>query len=184
MSEAADLVRRWWEEVWNQRKVEVADEILAPDFVVHVFWSNPGLAGPRDVPGIEPSKEVIQLWARAFPDFHVTIEKLIDAGDAVACAHIFHCTSLGEMNGQPPTGKTAAMPGLTMMRVENGKIKEAWTCWDMLGGLQQLEMFPPLGAAGPLGMAKFAITRVRNKIRYKRGKTPVGAQADGKPADA
>jgi hypothetical protein len=168
MSENAEIVRRWWEEVWNEQKLETADELLAPDFVVHVYWSNPGLAGPRDVPGIEPSKEVIQLWARAFPGFHVTIDKLIEGPEGVACAHTFHCTSAGELNGRPPTGKSARMPGLTMMRVENGQIKEAWTCWDMLGGLQQLDMFPALNK-GPIGIFRFMGATAARTIRWRLG---------------
>src|SRR2546430_16986221 len=82
-----ELVRRWWEEVWNERRYDVADEVLAPDFEIHARWSNPTKGGPNDEGGIGPCNNDIRRWGETCPDFRVTIDKMLDAGDLVGCVH-------------------------------------------------------------------------------------------------
>jgi hypothetical protein len=57
--------------------------------------------------------------------------------------------------GIPPTGKAATITGMTLTRVENGKMVEAWTCWDALGMFEQLglagEQSGPASQAPPQG---------------------------------
>jgi steroid delta-isomerase-like uncharacterized protein len=175
MPNEADIVRRWWDELWNQRRYDVAEELLAPDFVVHVRWSNPAFSGPSDVPGIQPSKDVVKRWATSFPDFHVSIEELMEGGDFVVCVHTFSGTDLGKIEGRPgpPTGKPFSMPGITVMRVQGDKIQEAWTCWDIVSMMQQINAMPPLGS-GPLGAVRFIGSNLK-RVTFGRLRRPAAA---------
>jgi len=169
MSENTEIVQRWWQELWNERKLEVADELLAPDYVVHVLWSNPALLGPRDVPGVQPAKDIVRQWSESFEDFHVTIENIVDAGEHVTCTHTFSATHTGEFMGRPPTGQGGVIAGITIMRLANGRIQEAWTSWDMMGMAQQLGWAPKPGA-GPATMVKFMLRNARIARRASRAR--------------
>ena len=111
------LVRRVFEEVWNQGKLEVADEIYAADYVLR----NPGVA---EVRGIEALKELVTAYRAAFPDLRYTVEDLIAEGDKVAARWKVEGTHRGEMMGIPPTGKQAAVTGMSMVRIVGGKMVE------------------------------------------------------------
>jgi steroid delta-isomerase-like uncharacterized protein len=182
MPSNSDIVRRWWEEVWNGRQYDVADELLAPDFVVHVRWSNPAFGGPTDVPGVQPSKDVVKRWATSFPDFHVSIEELLEGADAVTCVHMFTGTDSGNLEGRPgpSTGKAFSMPGITAMRVRDGKIQEAWTCWDIVSLMEEINAMPRLGS-GPLGALSFIGSNVKRLTfgRLSRSKTPATTSSPG-----
>src|SRR4051794_37542855 len=59
-------VRRGFEEGINQKKLDVFDELLAPNYVNHNM--------PAPAPGPEGFKQVIGMFLTAFPDMHITIE--------------------------------------------------------------------------------------------------------------
>lgn len=54
-------------------------------------------------------------------------------------------THLGDLLGIPASGKQVTMEGITILRIEEGKIVERWGRIDALGLLQQLGVIPPLG---------------------------------------
>ena len=56
-------------------------------------------------------------------------------------------TNTGSLNGMPPTGKKAAIGGISFERYENGKLAETQLNFDMMGLLQQLGVIPNPGAA-------------------------------------
>ena len=49
--------------------------------------------------------------------------------------------------GIAPTGKQVTVTGISIQRIANGKIVEAWSTYDMLGMLQQLGVAPMPGQA-------------------------------------
>jgi steroid delta-isomerase-like uncharacterized protein len=73
----------------------------------------------------------------------VTIEEQIAEGDFVATRHIAAGTHTADFMGLPITGKFGAVSGITINRVRDGRIAEVWTCWDAVGMMQQLGIFPP-----------------------------------------
>jgi predicted ester cyclase len=48
----------------------------------------------------------------------------------------------GELMGIPPTGKQVKVSGITIDRLEGGKIVEEWGSFDQLGMLQQIGVIP------------------------------------------
>ena len=136
------IVKREVEEVWNRRKLDILDEIFAPDFINH-DPSNPQIT----------DRNSFKQWAstvlKGFPDLHLTIDDLIAEGDEVACRWTHHGTHLGEMPGLPPTGKKTAITGIIIYRFAKGKVAEAWWSRDLLGLMQQLGAIPAPGQAKP-----------------------------------
>jgi steroid delta-isomerase-like uncharacterized protein len=127
-----DLVRRSWELPDN---LGIIDEVYAPDLV----WHDPD----RDIKGIEEAKEFISTYKAAFPDLRTAVEDVIAEGDLVATRWTVRGTHQGEVEGfGPPTGRQVEMRGITIHRIEGGRIVEEWNSYDNLGVMQQLGLMP------------------------------------------
>jgi predicted ester cyclase len=140
------LVKNFFEEVWNNKNLDLLDEVYSPDFVLHALWQNTSAGGAIEAHGIEPAKKVIGGWLAGFPDMTVTVDDQVAEGDKVGSRHTSTGTHTETFMGMAPTGKKATITGMTITRIENGKMVEAWTAWDALGMFEQLGLAP--GAAG------------------------------------
>jgi steroid delta-isomerase-like uncharacterized protein len=140
LEENKALVRSFFEEVWNKHNLDYLDEIYAPDFKLHALWQNTSAGGAIEATGIEPAKTVIGGWFEGFPDLWMKIEDMVAEGDKVGTRHVSGGTHTAPFQGMPPTGRSATITGMTVQRVENGKLVEAWTSWDALGMFEQLGM--------------------------------------------
>src|SRR5258708_8897709 len=131
------LARRAMEEVWNQGKLTVIDELVASNATYHDA-NVPGgkFTGPEGV------KQFVQIYRNAFPDVRITIEDQIAEGDKVVTRWTAVGTHKGELMGIPATGKQATVTGISVGHVVNGKFVEIWTNFDALGMLQQLGVIP------------------------------------------
>jgi steroid delta-isomerase-like uncharacterized protein len=127
------VVRRIFTDILSQGKFEVASEIYAKDFVNHETT--------RDL-GLDESQAVDHGWRAAFPDLELTIEREIAEGDFVTVVWRGRGTNTGTRNGLNATGKTAEGRGISIFRVEDGRIKEEWTESSQLVILRQLGLFP------------------------------------------
>ena len=72
------LVRRTFDEVWNEGRMEVIDEITSTDFVDH-DPQNPS----REARGPEAVKPIVTMYRQAFPDLRMTVEAMFADGDCV-----------------------------------------------------------------------------------------------------
>lgn len=127
------LVRRWFDEVWNQGREETVDELFAKDAIGH------GLSETdTDVHGPEEFKVFLRNMRNAFPDIHMDVHDALSEGEKVAVRLTFTGTHRGDGLGFPATGKNVRVAGVIMARLENGQIAEVWNCWDQHGMLQQL----------------------------------------------
>jgi steroid delta-isomerase-like uncharacterized protein len=97
------IVRRWTEEGFGQGRVELADELIAEDFVNR----NPI---PGQTPGREGVKANVNALRTAFPDLSVTIEEMITDGDRVVLRDTITGTHQGTFAGVPPTGRPPGSP--------------------------------------------------------------------------
>ena len=137
MSEANKaIVRRLIEEVWNEGKLSVIDEIHASDYVGH--------APPEHMWGPEDYKELVARYRAALPDIRWTIDDMITEGDKVVFRWSTRWTHEGEFAGVAPTGRKGTAMGISICRIADGKIAEEWATWDALGFLQQIGVIPEL----------------------------------------
>jgi steroid delta-isomerase-like uncharacterized protein len=123
---------RLMEAIWNERRLEVVDEIVASDYVRH----DP--AFPGEVRGPEGFKQYVMAMCTPFPDARISIEDVIAEGDRMAVRWIFRGKHSGEFLGIPATGKNLALTGISIIRIREGKIVEGWDGYDALGMLRQL----------------------------------------------
>jgi steroid delta-isomerase-like uncharacterized protein len=126
------LARRSWESVDNP---DTLGEVYAPD----VVWHNP----EGDIQGLEEAKQFVAMFETAFPDISATVEDVVAEGDKVVSRVTIRGTHQGEVEEfGPPTGRRVEVQGLSLHRIEDGKIVEEWNSWDNLSILQQLGLAP------------------------------------------
>jgi len=127
------IVRRYIEQVLNKQRYDLIDEFLAENIELH---------GSGIPPGLEVVKQWFATFSTAFPDGYTTIEDMVAEEDKVAARITFNGTHQAEMQGIPATSKTVSMAGVTIFRLDNGKIAEGWLISDNLGMMQQLGVIP------------------------------------------
>jgi steroid delta-isomerase-like uncharacterized protein len=133
------LVRRSFEEVFNQGNLDAVEEIFAPDYVLHDPTS------PEEIRGTEGIRGYVSMYRTAFPDLQQDIEDQFAEGEKVATRLIGRGTHQGELLGIPPTGNRVEAVGIVINRISGGKIAESWANYDALGMMQQLGVIPPPG---------------------------------------
>jgi predicted ester cyclase len=124
---AMDVIRRWCDEGWTKGNVDVADELIHPNFKVH------GAGGQVVEPGIEGLKGLIRAWRTGFPDAVQRVDDIFAVGDKVCVRLTWIGTHLGEFMGVPATGKAVSVGTIGIDRVVDGKVVEGWGELDMLG---------------------------------------------------
>jgi steroid delta-isomerase-like uncharacterized protein len=127
------LMRRWFKEVWNEGRVQTIYDLMAENSVA-TGQDQPGVVihGPRDF---------VALFDRlhgAFPDIKVTVEDTFGADDKVVVRWSAKMTHTGDHLGIPATNKPVRITGITIARIEKGKIVQGWDNWDQLALMQQL----------------------------------------------
>ncbi len=119
MSEANKaIVRRYYEEVLNQRRPQVFDELADPGFTSY-------LANGTGI-GIEIYKQALAGSLAAMPDLHVTIEDQIAEGEAVVTRWLATGTPQVPFAGAQPNGQPIRVTALHIHRLRNGKLLEHW----------------------------------------------------------
>jgi steroid delta-isomerase-like uncharacterized protein len=120
------LAHEWFDEVWNKGQIEAIDRMFAMDGVAHGLVDAQGneLRGPS---GFKPF--FLQL-RNAFPDIHVEVADTICEGDKIAARCIVTGTHRGDSLGVAASNKPVRFTGMTILRIEDGKIVEAWNNFD------------------------------------------------------
>ena len=134
-----ELARRFIDELWNQRKYEVADEIFAKDFVTNSISNEPTAWEGK---GPESMKNHIKHWLVAVPDMQFTAHQVIADEEHFVIHWSAVGTNLSPFMGIPATGKPVNLLGMTISQIKDGKITLNQTIVDSLGFLQQLEVLP------------------------------------------
>jgi steroid delta-isomerase-like uncharacterized protein len=132
------LVRRIYEELWQEGNLEAIDKYYAADVVSH--GAPPGLP-----PGREGFKVYASMLTSAFSDSDVTIEDQIAEGDRVVTRWSSKGIHTGEFLGVPATGKQVTVRGIGIERIADGQVAEDWGEFDAMGLMQQLGVLPPPG---------------------------------------
>jgi len=135
------LIRRWFQEVWNEGRLETIHELMATDAV------GVGEAGPEAIHGPDEFRVFVEKLRGAFPDIHLTIEDAFSSGDKVAARWSATMTHQGDQLGIAASGKRVRITGITIARITNGQIVEGWDSWD------QLTMMREIGAIGQPSVA-------------------------------
>jgi predicted ester cyclase len=131
------LARRALEEIYAQENLELADELVHPDFQDH----EP--AHPERPDGPEGVKETVKSLHSTFRDLRFDVEEEIAEGDKVVQLVVMSGRHAGPLMGHKPTGKKFAVRHIYIWRIADDKIVDHWGSRDDLGLLTQLELLEP-----------------------------------------
>jgi steroid delta-isomerase-like uncharacterized protein len=132
--ENKEIVRRWFEEVWNKGRVDAIDEMFDENGIAHGLSADPAnpIKGPTDF------KPFHTVFRDAFPNMMIVIEDMVAEGDKVAARCSVRGKHEGLFMGREATQSPVEFSGMTIVRIENGKIVEAWNNFDFLTMNKQL----------------------------------------------
>lgn len=140
MDDPKQVIERFVDELWNARRLDVADEIFDSDCVTHQLRS--GMQEDAVRRGPQAIKEHVAGWITSFPDLRFTVEQMLTESDRVATQLRMEGTHLGSWLGIPATGKNVQIRMFTIHRVVQNKIIEDWVLVESLGVFQQLGLLP------------------------------------------
>jgi steroid delta-isomerase-like uncharacterized protein len=136
--EYEDLVRQFYVP-FNTGDVSIYDRILAPD------WIDDPLA-PGQQAGPDGFKAKIIEFRQTIPDYHVTNDEILVAGNTVAVHSTVRGTHQNTFFGVPPTSRAITMRTCDFHHIEQGVIVYTWHLEDFFGLLRQLGALPSFGA--------------------------------------
>jgi steroid delta-isomerase-like uncharacterized protein len=127
------MIRRWFDEVWNQGKEEAIDQLLAKNATM---WGT----GRPDVSstGSDEFKKFYHTMRAAFSDLKITLDQVVQQGDTAFARWTVTAMHAGEGLGTPATRKQLKLNGMSACRVHDGMIVEGWNVWDQIGMARQL----------------------------------------------
>jgi len=135
-SDNVSVVQRFIDEVINQGRYQVCDEIVAEDFI-----ELDPLPGQRQ--GREGLKEVIAMMRSAFPDINWVTDETISSGEKVVTRFTWTGTHQGSFLGIPATGRPVIVKGVVIDRIVNSRMTDSRILMDTFGMMMQLGVIPP-----------------------------------------
>ena len=133
-NESMEVLHRWFEEVWNKKREEAIDELFAEEGVAHGLADENG----EDLRGPAGFKPFFRRFRDAFPDIEVVIEDCVCEGDKTAARCTVRAKHTGEGLGVAATGNPVEFTGMSLVRVQDGKIVEAWNNFDFMSLNRQI----------------------------------------------
>ena len=133
MPEPADVVRRFYDELWNEWRLDLVDELLATDLR---FRGSRGAV----LEGRDAFRAYAEATRRGFPDWHNEVDELLVEGDRVAARLTWSGTSTGPFEGREATGARVRYVGAAFFRVASGAIATAWVVGDTEAFRRSLDM--------------------------------------------
>ena len=120
-----EVIRAYVETIFNQRQVERADELVAPDYLDHA-------ALPGQAPGLEGAKQKWAMYLAGLPDLRVTIEELVAEGDKVAVRRSYAGTHRGSCwASRPPASRCGSAASASSVWTGGRSLSSgsSWTGW-------------------------------------------------------
>jgi steroid delta-isomerase-like uncharacterized protein len=131
------LIRKWFEEVWNQGREETIDAMCSKKAI--------GQGQAQHGADIHGPEEFKVLWRRirsAFSSIQVDIQDTIEQDGKVVARWTIAMTHTAPFLGIAPANKRVSVNGISIQRFVDGQIVEAWDSWDQLSLLVQLGGVP------------------------------------------
>jgi steroid delta-isomerase-like uncharacterized protein len=142
MSDQNKAIARRALETFGSGDLDELDKLVSEDAVDHDTQNpNAGIHGP------EGAKRTASIYRAGFSDLQITVEDQFAEGDKVVTRWTAVGTQDGDLAGLPASGRRATVTGITIDRIDGGKIVESWGNWDTLGMMQQLGAVPAAATA-------------------------------------
>jgi steroid delta-isomerase-like uncharacterized protein len=127
-----EVIRRLYKEVWNERKLEVTEEIISKSHALN----DPTITGSTVGPAAYRTQ--VRRFVTAFPDLRFQVEDYICDKDRVVATWSICGTHKGEVLGVAATNRKVSVQGITIHQLAGGKILDSLTVWDTYGLLHQI----------------------------------------------
>ena len=126
--ENKQLLRRWFEEVWNKGRADAIEEMFDEYGIAHGLSDDPSnpIRGPRDF------RPFHTLFREAFPNMEIVVEDVIAEGDKAVARCSVRAKHEGDFLGRAASQSPIEFTGIAIVRIENGKIVEAWNNFDFM----------------------------------------------------
>ena len=133
-----EVFGRLYHSVWNERRLEFIDKLIAPTHAL----GDPTIAGS----GVGPAayRRQVQRFLNGLPDLKFTVEDAVSEKDKLAVVWTVTGTHKGELLGVPATNRKITFSGITVHQIDGSKIIESTVVWDGLGLLKQLGVNLPI----------------------------------------
>src|SRR5262249_39818940 len=135
------MVRRYFEEVVDKRNLDIHNEIVTTDCIIHRQEAS------KPIRGLEAFKQMLKNNHQVYSKFATTIHDLIAEEDRVACRLSHRAVNRGEWTSRigrhAVAGKTVSWPAIAVFRIRDGRIAEEWVSRDELGMLIELGVVAP-----------------------------------------
>lgn len=110
--------------IWNER-----DYSKIPDVISESFVRRSPVAG-ESVTGHDGLEEFLRSLEASFSDFQVSHEEELIGEDIMMFESTFTGTHDGEFNDIPPTDERVELANMSILELEDGKIREHRTYYD------------------------------------------------------
>lgn len=141
MGDHRTVIERYFEELFNDGDLAVADEILTDEIEYH----GPRSFSPDNLRKPEHVKAFVKRYHAAFPDINYHVEHVFGSGDEYAVRWEAKGTHTEELFGIEGTGEEFTDRGLNLFEFEGDKISRVWSYWDTLGMVRELDLIGPMG---------------------------------------
>ena len=125
-----------WDEILNKGNIDMIDTHFASNYVNKTVTST--------VNGQAEAKEFFGAFLTGFSNIKFVVDEIFGVDDRLVKRWTFTGTHTGDFAGVPPTGKVITLSGISVSRIENGKIVEELDYMDDLGFMQQLGVIPQM----------------------------------------
>lgn len=125
-SQNVALVRRWFDEVWNQRRLGTIDELLALDARCYDMTA-PGSV----IVGPEAFRAAAEQMLAAFGEMELTVEDIFGCDDRVVVRLTGRLRHTGPLGPLQPTNREVSVPIMSIVHLRDGKIVAGWNNWDI-----------------------------------------------------
>ena len=132
----SERIARLYLDVFNHRKLDALDELLAPEFVSHLRVG--------DISGLESFRAVMDDFYTAFPDVLWEVDEWVFTEERAVIRYHWLGTQTESWLGIPPTHKIVRGEGLELLHIAKGRIVEVWNYSDIMGLAAQLQAPEPL----------------------------------------
>ena len=127
-----ELIVRHFDEIFNRGNLAFVEEAYTENAIIHDAILPNVPAGPGGI------RRYVRTYGEPVPDIHFEVQELIADGDTMAAQWIASGTQVGTLLGLPSTGRRVEASGVSVYRMEEGRIAEAWVYWDVIALLKSL----------------------------------------------
>jgi len=156
------IARRVFDEIFNQGKFQVADEIYAKDFLNHGIHSDANL---------QADQAAVHFEKQVCPDLKITYGPMVAEGDLVSVLWVFRGTNTARSGWVPATGARIEVKGITIWRINDGRIRDEWTSMNELTVIREVVYqlrFQLLGLACVVLILFWIGARIVRRLLFRR----------------